>query len=131
MARDDIAKVRGLAGELGYRLEPLPIRGCWQIVNESMGEIAKRPDGATAFNVDSGAIFLPVVATIGRHPCGRSLEDEKHLVLSPDAYRDLGRLRTDAGNLELGMLAFLIAQAQDEAQGQLEKLESEVWPEDE
>ena len=57
-------------------------------------------------------------------------QDEKHLVLAR-IVRDLGRLRTDAGNLELGMLAFLIAQAQDEAQGQLEKLESEVWPEDE
>ena len=57
-------------------------------------------------------------------------QDEKHLVLAR-IVRDLGRLRADAGNLDLGMLAFLIAQAQDEAQGQLEKLESEVGPEDE
>ncbi len=57
-------------------------------------------------------------------------EDEKQLVLRRLA-RDLGRLRTDAGNLGLDFLAFLIAQAQDEAQGQLEKLESEVWRENE
>ena len=57
-------------------------------------------------------------------------EDEKQLVLRRLA-RDLGRLRTDSGNLVLDFLAFLIAQAQDEAQGQLEKLESEVWRENE
>ena len=56
-------------------------------------------------------------------------QDEKQLVLMR-LIKDLGRLRIDAGNLEMGMLAFLIAQAQDEAQGQLEKLESDGWPEE-
>ena len=51
MARDDIAKMRGLAAELGYRLEPLPVKQCWQLVDEETGEVAKRPDCATAFNV--------------------------------------------------------------------------------
>ena len=57
-------------------------------------------------------------------------EDEEQLVLRRLA-NDLGRLRTDAGNLGLDFLAFLIAQAQDEARGQLEKLESEIWRENE
>ena len=52
-------------------------------------------------------------------------EDEKQLLLAR-IVRNLGVLRVDAGNLDLGMLAFLIAQAQDEAQGQLEKLESGI-----
>ena len=47
MAREDIAKVRGLAGELGYRLEPLPIRRCWQLIAEETGDAAQRTDGAT------------------------------------------------------------------------------------
>lgn len=34
-------------------------------------------------------------------------------------------------NVGCDMLAFLLANAQDEAQGQLERLESEIWPESE
>ncbi len=52
-------------------------------------------------------------------------EDVEQLLLAR-IVRNLGMLRVDAGNLDLGMLAFLIAQAQDEAQGQLEKLESGI-----
>ena len=43
--------MRGLVAELGYQLEPLPIKQCWELVHEETGEVAKRPDGATAFNV--------------------------------------------------------------------------------
>ena len=68
MARDDMGKLRALAGENGYRLDKLPQRGCWQLVNEETGEIATRPDGATAFNATRALSFLPVVATIGRPP---------------------------------------------------------------
>ena len=58
MARDDMGKLRGLAGEKGYRLDKLPQRGCWQLVNEKTGEIAKRPDGATAFNAVQALSFF-------------------------------------------------------------------------
>lgn len=51
-------------------------------------------------------------------------QDEKQLVLRR-LIRDLARLRTDAGNLKLDFLAFMLANAQDEAQGQLERLESD------
>ena len=49
-------------------------------------------------------------------------DDEKQLALRR-LIRDLARLRTDAGNLGLDMLAFILANAQDEAQGQLEAME--------
>ena len=58
MARDDDAKLRAQAAERGYRLEPLPIRRCWQLIDERTGEAARRPDGATAFNVVQGLSFF-------------------------------------------------------------------------
>ena len=58
MARDDIGKLRGLAGERGYQLDKLPQRGCWQLIEEATGEIAKRPDGATAFNITQALSFF-------------------------------------------------------------------------
>ena len=58
MAREDIAKVRGLAGELGYRLEPLPIRECWQLIDEETGDAAQRADGATAFKATQALSFF-------------------------------------------------------------------------
>ena len=58
MARDDVAKLRAHAAECGYRLDKLPQRGCWQLVNEETGEIAKRPDGATAFNATQALSFF-------------------------------------------------------------------------
>ena len=51
--------------------------------------------------------------------------DERLLVLAR-VRRDLDRLRIDAANADCGMLAYLIAMAQDEARGQQEKLESQV-----
>lgn len=54
--------------------------------------------------------------------------DEKLLVLAR-AVRDLKRLREAAKSVDCGMLAFLCAQAQDEAQNQLETLEGEAFPE--
>ena len=58
MARDDIGKLRGLAGEKGYRLDKLPQRGCRQLVEEATGKIAEKPDGATAFNVTQALSFF-------------------------------------------------------------------------
>lgn len=50
-------------------------------------------------------------------------DDERHLVLTR-LIRDLGRLRTDAGDLRLTFLAFILANAQDEARDQLEGMET-------
>lgn len=44
---------------------------------------------------------------------------------------DVGRLRNDAQNAGCDFLAFMITQSEDEARGQLEKLESELFPEEE
>ena len=68
MARDDLGKLRGLAGEKGYRLDKLPQRGCWQLINEETGEIAKRPDGATAFNAAQALSFFGQMPKRGEHP---------------------------------------------------------------
>ena len=51
--------------------------------------------------------------------------DERLLVITR-VQRNLDRLRIDAANADCGMLAYLIAMAQDEARGQQEKLESEI-----
>ncbi len=88
-------------------------------VGDSCLAFAKRPDGAT------GSTFLRSYRSPDREPPMRSITpDEKQLVRSR-LIKDLTRLRTDAGNLGLDMLAFIFATAQDEAQGQLQKLEGE------
>jgi hypothetical protein len=45
--RDDVAKLCGLAGEFGYRLERAPIRDCWFLVNEETGAAAMREEYMT------------------------------------------------------------------------------------
>ncbi len=54
-------------------------------------------------------------------------QDEKQLVLA-GIIRELEKTRAAAKRTEFDMLAFL--QAQDEARSQLERLESEFFPED-
>ena len=95
MARDDLGKLRGLAGEKGYRLDKLPQRGCWQLVDEATGEIAERPDGATAFNVSPGAIILSITSPNGGTRMQPITPDEKQLIPARVA-RDLDRLGIDA-----------------------------------
>jgi hypothetical protein len=56
--RDDIANLRSLAGELGYRLEQAPISGSWFLVNEDTGELAMSDRGTTAFSVEQAIKFL-------------------------------------------------------------------------
>ena len=51
-------------------------------------------------------------------------QDEKKIVLAT-LVSDLGRLREDAKSVDCDMLAFLIAQAQDEALGQLDRMEGQ------
>ena len=80
---------------------------------------------------DRELTFLRTYRSPDREPPMRPITpDEKQLVLSR-LIKNLTRLRTDAGNLGLDMLAFILATAQDEAQGRLQKLEGEAWPEDE
>ncbi len=55
--RDDTAKLRGLAGELGYELVKAPIRGCWFLVDEK-GDNAVSDRGTTAFSVERAIRFL-------------------------------------------------------------------------
>lgn len=56
--RDDLAKLRSLAGELGYRLERAPARGCWFLMHEATGKAAVSERGTTAFGVVRALTFL-------------------------------------------------------------------------
>ena len=58
MARDDMGRPRGLAGEEGYRLEKAPMRGCWFLINEATGKLAIKPNETTAFAIERAIRFL-------------------------------------------------------------------------
>jgi hypothetical protein len=60
---DEVAKLRGLPGELGYDLVKAPIRGCWFLVNEAPGQPAMSDRGTTAFSVERAIKLLAVVKT--------------------------------------------------------------------
>ncbi len=59
--RDNLAKLRGLAGEHGYRLEKAPISGTWFLIEEVTGEKAMSDRGTTAFSVERAIAFLKTV----------------------------------------------------------------------
>jgi hypothetical protein len=56
--RDDLARLRGLAGEKGFRLEKAPPRDCWFLIDEKNGKLAASDRETTAFSVESGIRFL-------------------------------------------------------------------------
>lgn len=56
--RDNLAKLRSLAGEKGFELEKAPIRDCWFLVDEKSGKPAISYKGTTAFSVDRAIKFL-------------------------------------------------------------------------
>jgi hypothetical protein len=56
--RDNLTKLRSLAGEKGYRLEKAPISGTWFLVNEATGQLAVSDRGTTAFSVERAIRFL-------------------------------------------------------------------------
>ena len=56
--RDNLAKLRSLAGEKGYRLRKGPISGTWFLVDEVTGELAMSDRGTTAFSVARAITFL-------------------------------------------------------------------------
>jgi hypothetical protein len=56
--RDNLAKLRSLAGEKGYRMEKAPISGTWFLIDEKTGEQAMSDRGTTAFSVERAIKFL-------------------------------------------------------------------------
>ena len=56
--RDNLAKLRGLAGEKGYRLEKAPISGTWFLIDEKTGWKAIGERGTTAFSIERALKFL-------------------------------------------------------------------------
>ena len=56
--RDNLAKLRSLAGERGYRLEKAPISGTWFLIEEVTGHPAMSDKGTTAFSVERAIAFL-------------------------------------------------------------------------
>ena len=60
--RDNLAKLRGLAGEKGYRLESAPISGTWFLVDERTGARAMSDRGTTAFSAERAIKFLSALS---------------------------------------------------------------------
>jgi hypothetical protein len=56
--RDNLAKLRGLANDAGYRLEKAPIRDSWFLISEATGQLAISDRGTTAFSVERAIAFL-------------------------------------------------------------------------
>jgi hypothetical protein len=56
--RDNLAKLRGLAGEKGYQLEKAPMSGSWFLIDEVTGEPAVSDKGTTAFSAERAIAFL-------------------------------------------------------------------------
>jgi hypothetical protein len=57
-SRDELAKLRALAGSKGYRLEKAPISGTWFLIDERTRKPAVSDRGTTAFAVDRAIKFL-------------------------------------------------------------------------
>jgi hypothetical protein len=60
--RDNLAKLRGLAGEKGCRLEKAPISGTWFLINEATGQLAISDKGTSAFTVERAVRFLSALS---------------------------------------------------------------------
>ena len=56
--RDNLAKLRSLTGEKGYRLEKAPIRDCWFLIDEKTDRPAVSDRGTTAFSPERAIRFL-------------------------------------------------------------------------
>ena len=56
--RDNLAKLRSLTGEKGYRLKKAPIRDCWFLIDEKTDRPAVSDRGTTAFSVERAIKFL-------------------------------------------------------------------------
>ena len=60
--RDNLSKLRSLAGEKGYRLRKGPISGTWFLVKEETGELAMSDRGTTEFRVERAIKFLSALS---------------------------------------------------------------------
>ena len=58
MARDDIAKLRGLCGEKGYTAERALMRNRWRLTEAKSGTAAVNEHGSTAFTIKAAIKFL-------------------------------------------------------------------------
>lgn len=56
--RDDLAKLRGLAGERGLSIEKAYRRNCWRLVDGTGKAITNPRDGSVAFTVAAATAFL-------------------------------------------------------------------------
>jgi hypothetical protein len=57
-SRDDIAQLRTLAAEKGYRLEPAVMGGCWRLMDDVTGTPATSENGSAGFTVAEAIRFL-------------------------------------------------------------------------
>ena len=57
-SREDIAALRALAAEKGYRLEPAIMGGCWRLMDDVTGKPATNENGSAAFTVAEAIHFL-------------------------------------------------------------------------
>jgi hypothetical protein len=56
-SRHNLAKLRGLADEKGYRPEKAPISGTWFLIDAETGELAMSERGTTAFITERAISF--------------------------------------------------------------------------
>jgi len=56
--RDYVARSRGLAGEVGYTVEPAMRRNHWRLANERGVPVVDPRTGATAFTIEAAMRFL-------------------------------------------------------------------------
>ena len=56
--RDDLAKLRGLAGERGFTIERAYRRNCWRLLDAAGKAITNPRDGSIAFTVEAAIAFL-------------------------------------------------------------------------
>ena len=56
--RDNLAKLRGLAGEKGYRLERAMMNNRWRLIDDTTERPAVNLHGSTAFTMGDAIKFL-------------------------------------------------------------------------
>jgi hypothetical protein len=57
-ARDDLARLRALAAQKGYRLDRAITRGRWRLIDEVTGDTAADETGSATFTVAEAIRFL-------------------------------------------------------------------------
>lgn len=57
-SRDDIGRLRGLAGEMGYTVDPAIRRNHWRMTDARGVPVVDPKTGATAFTIEAAMRFL-------------------------------------------------------------------------